>query len=115
MKKPLPTLLALGLLCATPALAQFTGPSATGDALTIEAAGDLPVGTYVTLTGRIVEHLREEYYSFADDTGSMRVEIPADRWRGNAVSPETTVRLVGELDRSLAGRYLWVRSLDIVD
>jgi uncharacterized protein (TIGR00156 family) len=101
---------------AAPAAAQFTGPSIEGQTATVAAAQEARIGAYMTLTGRVLAHLREDYYRFADDTGEMRVEIEPGAWRGQRVGPETTVRLMGEVDRSLAGtRYLWVKSLTVVD
>lgn len=104
--------LALG---ATMAAAQFTGPSARGQAMTAAAAAEARTGTYVTLTGRIEAHLREDYFSFRDDSGAVRVEIENDVWQGRPVSPETRVRLVGEVDRGIGGGvYVWISALDIL-
>ncbi len=103
-------------LAAAPAAAQFTGPSAQGAASTVEAALVAPPGSYVAVTGRIVSHLREDYYLFRDATGEMRVEIEERVWAGRPVSAETDVRLRAEVDRNVAGTvYLWVGSLDILD
>ena len=104
------TLLALG----TPSLAQFTGPSAQGKTSTVAATRNLRLGSYVTLTGNVVTHLREEYFTFRDKTGEIRVEIPEKVWRGQNVSPTTSVRIMGEVSRGWTGRYVWVKSLDIV-
>jgi uncharacterized protein (TIGR00156 family) len=114
LKRCLPLTLA-ALLTAGSALAQFTGPSASGQEMTVAAASEARPGTYVTLTGSIVAHLREDYFLFRDPTGEVRVEVADEVWRGRPVSPETRVRLLGEVDRSLAGGvYVWIRSLDIL-
>lgn len=106
--------LMLGML-AMPALAQFDGPSAGGRNATVaQAANSLRIGTYVTLTGNIVEHLREDYFTFKDASGSIRVEVPANVFRGQRVVPATIVRITGEVDRGSVGRYIYVKSLDIV-
>ncbi|MEM7076307.1 MAG: NirD/YgiW/YdeI family stress tolerance protein [Pseudomonadota bacterium] len=102
-------------LAAGSASAQFTGPSVQGGQATVAVAQDARVGSYHTLEGNIVTHLRENYFMFRDATGEMRVEIPADRFGGQQVGPETTVRIMGEIDRTLTGRrYLWVKSLEVV-
>lgn len=107
--------LALLLLPAT-AAAQFTGPSARGQEMTVAAAQKARPGSYVTLTGRIAAHLREEYYRFVDDSGEIRVEIPDGLWAGRQVGPDQTVRLLGEVDRTMGGaRYVWIKSLDVVE
>ena len=100
---------------ATSAAAQFTGPSTTGREATVQQAVRARPGTYVTLTGHIVENLRGEYYTFRDKSGRLRVEIPANLWQGRPVSPDTTVRLLGEMDLSATGPYLYVKTLDIVN
>jgi len=91
--------------------AQFTGPSAVGQASTASAVRDVRLGTYVTLTGRIVNHQRDDYFTFRDETGEVRVEIDSATWGGRKIGPDDTVRLLGEVDRGRAGRYVWVKSL----
>lgn len=115
MKRYFPMAVACLLLSAA-AYAQFTGPSATGRISTVEQARDAPIDTYVTITGTIVAHLREDYYSFRDATGEIRVEIENRVWRNRKIGPDTKVRLLAEVDRNQAGtRYLWVESLEIVE
>lgn len=109
----LPLVLTLALLAA-PVSAQFSGPSERGQPATVAEAQNARLGRYVTLTGNIVSHLRGDYYMFRDATGEIRVEIGSNVWAGREVTPETTVRIVGEVDRGVAGRYLWVKSLDVV-
>lgn len=97
------------------AFAQFEGPSKSGTSATVEqATNSLRVGTYVTLTGHVVEHLREEYFTFRDNSGSIRAEIPSSVFRGQRVAPTTTVRITGEIDQGRAGRYIYVKALDVI-
>ena len=104
------------LLLPSHAYAQYTGPTATGQKNTVEQARNARVGTYVTVTGNIVAHLREDYYTFRDNTGEIRVEIEPPVWRNREVGTGTSVRLLGEVDRKLTGTvYLWVESLEIVE
>lgn len=112
--KRLSLALATALFAAT-ASAQFTGPGASGREHTVDQIADVRLGSYVTVTGNIVAHQREDYYTFRDATGEIRVEIANSVWRDREISPETRVRLLGEVDRGSAGRYLWVKSLEIVD
>lgn len=107
--------LLFGALLVSNATAQYTGPSATGQASTVEQVRGTRLGSYVTVTGNIVAHQRGNYFTFRDETGEIRVEIDATTWQGRPVDPETRVRLVAEVDRGIAGRYLWVKSLDIVN
>ena len=106
----------LWLLVPSNAVAQFTGPTATGRTRPVEAARNARVDTYVTVNGNIVAHLREDYYTFRDPTGDIRVEMESRVWRNREVGPNTTVRLLAEVDRNAAGTvYLWVKSLEIVE
>jgi uncharacterized protein (TIGR00156 family) len=97
-----------------PAGAQFTGPSVQGAPTTVAAVQNARVGSYVTLEGNVVAHLREDYYQFADATGKIRVEIPTRTFGGQQVGPETRVRIMGEVDRGFGGRYVWVKSLAVL-
>jgi uncharacterized protein (TIGR00156 family) len=104
------------LASVAPAGAQFKGPAAPGRVSTVEQARNAPIETYVTVTGNVIAHLREDYYSFRDESGEIRVEIDDGVWRGREVGPETRVRLLAEVDRSHNGSvYLWVKSLDPVE
>jgi uncharacterized protein (TIGR00156 family) len=103
-------------LAAASASAQFTGPGVQAGLTTVATANDARAGSYHTLEGNIVSHLREDYFMFKDATGEMRVEIPAERFGGQPVGPENTVRIMGEIDQTLSGRrYLWVKSLQVVN
>jgi uncharacterized protein (TIGR00156 family) len=106
--------LSLSLFAAT-ASAQFVGPEVTGRTGTVEQIADSRLGSYITVTGNIVAHQREDYFSFRDATGEIRVEIEPSLWAGRKVDASTTVRLLGEVGRGPQGRYLWVKSLDVVN
>lgn len=114
MKHATMTLLLSGLL-VTAAGAQFTGPSVAGNTSTVAQAASARLGTYVTVTGHIIDHQRQDYFTFRDGTGEIRVEIGSEVWRNRPVAPETKVQLLAEVDQSATGRYLWVKSLDIID
>jgi Uncharacterized conserved protein len=111
------TLILIATICSifsTNAMAQFTGPSAVGQQSTVKQATQVQLGTYVTLSGSVVEHLRGDYFTFRDTTGTIRVEIPGDVWHGVSVSPTNTVRIVGEVDQNLVGRYVYIKSLELL-
>lgn len=106
--------LCLGLATAG-ASAQFVGPEIPGRVATVDQIRDLRLGSYVTVTGQIVAHQRRDYFLFRDGTGEIRVEIEPSLWAGRKVGATTRVQLLGEVDVGSAGRYLWVKSLDVVD
>jgi len=115
MKKTL--LVLVFCLCASlaaAAMAQFTGPSVAGRPSTVAETRDARLGSYVTLTGNIVNHQRGDYFTFRDDTGEIRVEIESRLWQGRQVAPQDRVRLMGEVDRGFGGRYVWVKTLDVL-
>jgi len=114
VKKEILVSLFLGLLTLN-ASAQFTGPAAAGPEATVTQLAGARLGSYVTVTGNIVAHQREDYYTFRDGTGEIRVEISNSVWQNRKIGPETRVRLLAEIDRGPAGRYLWVKSLQVVD
>lgn len=74
MKKNVAISLLFSLLAST-AAAQFTGPSTTGKATSVAQVSAVRPGSYVSVTGNIVAHQREKYYTFRDETGEIRVEI----------------------------------------
>ena len=113
MKKTLLTALLAGLLTTT-AFAQFTGPSVATRTSTVAQANTARLGSYVTVTGNITSHLRGDYFMFKDATGEMRVEIEPEAWQGRKVGPDAKVRLHGEVGTGVAGRYMWVKTLDVV-
>jgi uncharacterized protein (TIGR00156 family) len=113
MKKPMLALLAFGLF-TTAAMAQFTGPNANAAPVTVAAAGEARLGSNITLEGNIIERQRDDYYTFRDATGDIRVEIERDVWKGRQVGPEQKVRITGEVERGWRGRYIDVDVLDLV-
>ncbi len=109
----------LSLICvvlSTNTSAQFTGSRLAGKASAVEQARNARLDTHVTLTRNIIAHLGEDYYTFRDATGDIRVEIEGRVWRSREVGADTAVRLLAEVDRNAAGTvYLWVKSLEIVE
>jgi len=95
-------------------MAQFSGPGVAGRVSTVQEASDARLGSYLTLTGNIVNHLRGDYYTFRDNSGEIRVEISSSVWRGRQVGPNDKVRLLGEVDGGAAGRYVWVKTLEVL-
>ncbi len=55
----------------------------------------------VQLEGNIVQQIGKELYIFQDATGQIRVDIDHKYFRGQVVTPQDRVRIVGELDKDL--------------
>ncbi|MBO6290063.1 MAG: NirD/YgiW/YdeI family stress tolerance protein [Alphaproteobacteria bacterium] len=104
MKKIILTLLAI-FSTVSVASAQmgggFEGPSATKNETTVAEALKMRDETYVTLTGKIVNSLGDEKYTFKDETGEVVVEIDDEDWRGIKVTPENTITINGEVDKEM--------------
>ena len=115
--KALSTLaLIFALGAALPAAAQFSGPSSgrTAGVTTVAAAAQARDDTDVVLTGHIVDHQFGDYYTFRDPTGTITVEISQRDFRGQRVTPETTVRLTGEMEVDRRGRSIDVDVLEVL-
>lgn len=95
--------------------AQFTGPAGKGQSTTIAQAREARIGTYVTIAGNVTAHQREDYYTFTDATGTIRVQVDAEKWQGRPVSPTTQVRITGEIEWAFSGRYISVETLQVVE
>ena len=54
----------------------------------------------MTLTGHIVHRMPhdDDDYLFRDETGEIVVDIDHDVFRGQTVTPQTKVRITGEVD-----------------
>ena len=117
--------LLLSLILAVPALAGFEGPNAStggfagpGPQSLTKAAqvGNALDDTPCTLEGNSLERLGKNKYIFQDDSGKITVEIDNKVFGRNTVTPETRVKLTGEVDHKKQGRAneVDVRYLEIV-
>lgn len=82
--------------------AEYTGPSAV-PASTVKALQQNGRDNQsAVLRGRIIRHLQDDKYIFADDTGQMQVEIDAKQWPAQRkIDGTTVVELVGEYDKNV--------------
>jgi len=94
-------------------MAQFTGPSTAGRPSTVAETRDVRIGSYVTLTGNVINHLRGDYFTFQDATGEIRAEIHPSVWNGRKVGPTDKVQILGEIESGSGGRYIWVKTLTV--
>ena len=82
------------------AQAAFEGPNAPSvETTTVQKALSMSDETPVVLTGKIINNLGDEKYTFKDATGEIVVEIDDEDWRGLNVTPENTVEIRGEIDK----------------
>ncbi|WP_272575317.1 YgiW/YdeI family stress tolerance OB fold protein [Providencia sp. PROV273] len=89
---------------------------ATAQAVTtVVQAKELPDDAWVSLEGHIVKQIGKELYEFKDSTGSIAVDIDDRRWRGQVVTPETKVRLDGEIDKEWTSLEVDVKRVTIIN
>ena len=84
---------------STAAFAQaggFVGPGP--DVTTVEEVKQMKDDAKVTLHGYIMKQHAHELYLFQDGTGTVLVEIDADKWGGQTVTPGDKVQIQGEID-----------------
>ena len=81
----------------------FQGPS-SHSVTTVAAAHKTWDDTYVTLVGHIVQRLSNDDYLFRDATGEIVVDIDHHIFRGQTVTPQTRVRITGEVDKEFMER-----------
>lgn len=95
---------ALALALPLSSLAQYAGPSSV-PAMTVKQLLDTGKDDqHATLRGFIVSHDGGEHYTFADDTGRMKVEIDAKYFPpGVRIDDKVRVEITGEFDKDLVG------------
>ena len=81
----------------------FQGPTTAVDADTVAKALKCWDDTPVVLTGNIVERRAgsDDKYMFRDATGQMLVDIDHELFVGKTVTPQTKVRIFGEVDKDM--------------
>ncbi|MBL8581889.1 MAG: NirD/YgiW/YdeI family stress tolerance protein [Rhizobiaceae bacterium] len=115
LKLSLAALCAAFLLQAPAAQAQFTESNNPRVVTTVEQAHRARIGRDVSLTGHIKSQIRRDQYLFRDKTGEIRVEIDREVWRGRNVTPNTRVRLTGDVELDIRGRHISVERLRILE
>lgn len=82
---------------------------------TVQAAKNMRDDAHVTLTGKIIKQLGHEKYLFKDATGEITVDIDDEDFRGQEVTPQNTVRIMGEVDKEFGrGTEIDVKRLEIL-
>lgn len=82
-------------------LGGFEGPVSGAQAETVAKAKKLAQDSRVVVTGHIISRVAGEKneYIFKDATGEMPVTITPKGFKGNKVTPEIKVRLIGKVDK----------------
>lgn len=94
-----------------PTLGAYMGQDNNVSANQVKAQRD---ESWVTLQGKLVKRLGEDNFILRDATGEVMVEIDDDAWRGQAVTPNDTVRVSGEVDQDWNGVKVDVNTFEKV-
>lgn len=79
---------------------RYVGPSSAVLSTVKQLVANGKDDQYALLQGKIVSHDKGKNYTFADDSGSMSVEISSKRFpEGQTISAEQRVELSGKLDK----------------
>ena len=79
--------------------AKYMGPS-DAKKTTVSEAQTMPDDSFVILEGTITSKTGSETYIFADDTGSIAVEIDNEDMNGVNINAEDIVIIQGEIDKN---------------
>jgi len=104
----------LVLALSTVAYAAFVGPGATAALKSVDSVKSMQDDDKVALEGYLIKEIRSEHYIFKDATGEIEVEIDDEDFRGVKVTPETKVRLVGEVDKDRTSTTIDVDYVEVV-
>ena len=95
--------LAFGLPLSA-AFAQYAGPSSVPTMTVKQLLDTGKDDQHATLHGFIVSHDGGEHYTFADDSGRIKVEIDAKHFPpGVKIDDKVRVEISGEFDKDLIG------------
>jgi uncharacterized protein (TIGR00156 family) len=94
--------------------AEFVGENSASTTTTIQSIENMRDDEHVTLEGYIVKKIRSEHYMFKNETGEIQIEIDDEDFRGLKVTPETKVRIRGEVDKHSNYSAIDVDHLEIV-
>lgn len=79
---------------------RYTGPSAVTLTTVKQLLDSGKDDQYVRLQGKIISHEHGKNYTFADDSGSMKIEVSPKRFpEGQTIGAEQRVELSGKLDK----------------
>jgi uncharacterized protein (TIGR00156 family) len=72
----------------------------------IQAVSSMHEGAWITLEGNVISQQQEEWYTFRDPTGTIKVRIPQKIWNGQHFDAQDLVRVSGQMSRENGSRSL---------
>lgn len=93
----------------------FDGPRATSTtAKSVSSIGATNINRYVVLKGHLVNQIKEDYFTFKDDSGEIMVEIYYRHFRGQTITPESQIKIHGEVGLRWNRLYVYVNHLEVM-
>ncbi len=85
----------------------YSGPTAKGGSysgpgpavMTIKDAYNQADDTWVTLQGKLINHVGGKVYTFQDASGTGKVKVDNDAWSGQNIGPNDVLELLVEVDK----------------
>lgn len=87
-------------ILASPAFAQYSGPSAIGQTSVAEILKNPVDDQDVQLQGHLLRQTSHDKYIFSDGTGEIVAEIKTRHFAGQSIDEKVKVELIGEVDTS---------------
>ncbi|HIG64112.1 MAG: NirD/YgiW/YdeI family stress tolerance protein [Gammaproteobacteria bacterium] len=107
-------ILTMILVFSAISFAGFEGPGTTLSAVPVNSINDLDDDDEVILEGYLVKKTGKEEYLFKDKTGEIKVEIDDKKLRGITITPETLIKIKGEVDNDWFSIQIDVDSVEII-
>ena len=113
MRYFVPALLILAL--TAPADAAFDGPGTPPTVKEAAGVASAAKDSGAVLEGSLTRKVKDELYIFQDASGEVLVEIDDDLMANRSITPDTRVRLKGEVDRKKGKNLVEVDMLEILN
>ncbi|HCB2314111.1 TPA: NirD/YgiW/YdeI family stress tolerance protein, partial [Klebsiella pneumoniae] len=72
----------------------------------IQAVPSMHEGAWITLEGNVISQQQDEWYTFRDPTGTIKVRIPQKVWNGQHFDAQDLVRVSGQVSHENDGSVL---------
>jgi uncharacterized protein (TIGR00156 family) len=113
MKQQIITFILAALLSSS-SYAAFEGPGSSTTFTTVKAVKQLHDDTPVTLVGYLIKQTGEDHYLFKDSTGTITVEIDDAHFHGRKITPQTKIKLYGEVDKEHHGTKIEIDRFEVI-
>ncbi|WP_312742136.1 MULTISPECIES: YgiW/YdeI family stress tolerance OB fold protein [Enterobacteriaceae] len=92
----------------------FKGPTLGTSSVSVAQAKSFRDDAWVVLEGRITRQVGHELYEFQDGTGTVYVDIDDKYWMGQTASPQSKIRIEGEVDKDWNSVEIDVKNIHVM-